>query len=207
MLLRWCYAHAWVVWGGVEGCNNVHACCLICYATLMLRWCYAHAWVGWGGVGWGAVITFMYVAELVMLRWCYAHAWVGWGGVGWGGVITFMSVCCLTCDATLMLRSCLGGVGWGGVVTFMYLLNLCCYADATLMLGWGGVGGCNNVHVCFVQKNNLFEATGKRLFADLLKWTQRKEKETSFDIMQHQDVQTRPPENVVKTICFKNGLT
>ena len=24
-------------------------------------------------------------------------------------------VCCLTCDATLMLRSCLGGVGWGGV--------------------------------------------------------------------------------------------
>ena len=59
----------------------------------------------------------------------------------------------------------------------------------------------------FVQKNNLFEATGKRLFADLFKWTQRKEKETSFDIMQHQDVQTRPPENVVKTICFKNGLT
>ena len=37
---------------------------------------------------------------------------LGWGGVGG---CNYVHVCCLTCDATLMLRSCLGGVGWGGV--------------------------------------------------------------------------------------------
>ena len=48
-----------------------------------------------------------------MLGWAGVGG-VGWGGVGWGGVggCSNVHVCCLTCDATLMLRSCLGGVGW-----------------------------------------------------------------------------------------------
>ena len=37
---------------------------------------------------------------------------MAWGGVGWGGCNN-VHVCCLACDATLVLRSCLGGVGWG----------------------------------------------------------------------------------------------
>ena len=44
--------------------------------------------------------------------------------MGWGGGCNNVHVCCLTCDATLMLRSCLGGgVGWGGggVITFLYV--------------------------------------------------------------------------------------
>ena len=43
----------------------------------------------------------------------------------WGGGCKIVHVCCLTCDATLMLRSCLGGVRWGGVcVCVMYMLFL-----------------------------------------------------------------------------------
>ena len=49
-------------------------------ATLLLR--------HWSGVGWGGILTFMYLAYT---RGCYAAATSlvrGW--VGWGGILTFM---------------------------------------------------------------------------------------------------------------------
>ena len=71
---------------------------------------------------------------------------MAWGGVGWG--CNNVHVCCLTCDATLILRSCLGGVGWGGLGRCKNVHVCCLTCDATLILrsclggvGWCGVGG------------------------------------------------------------------
>ena len=96
-------------------------------ATLLLRhW----AWVGWGGI-----LTFMYLAYI---RGCYAAATsLGMGGVG-GDINVHVP-----CLHTWMLRCCyVTGHGWGGgILTFMYLAYIRgCYAVAT-SLGMGGVGG------------------------------------------------------------------
>ena len=47
-----------------------------------------------------------------------------------------------------------------------------------------------------VQKHNLFEATGNRCLLTSSNEQSERKNETSFDIMQHQDMQTRPPEIV-----------
>ena len=80
-------------------------------ATLLLR--------HWSGVGWGGILTFMY---LVNTRGWYAAATSlvrGW--VGCGGILTFMYLAytrgCYAA-ATSLVR---GWVGWGGKLTFMYL--------------------------------------------------------------------------------------
>ena len=84
---------------------------------------------------------------------------MAWGGVGWGGVggCNNVHVCCLTCDATLMLRSCLGGVGWG-MLAFMWSWARCgcCVEHAvhvTLPVWGGGCGGVRHVskHSCEVE--------------------------------------------------------
>ena len=60
----------------------------------------------WVGVGWGGVITFMFLcthrhsnltiflaAQKTQALLIHDQLPVGWGGVGWGGVITFMFLC------------------------------------------------------------------------------------------------------------------
>ena len=64
--------------------------------------------MGWGGVGWGGMLTFMF-----MLRcWCYVD-----DGVGWGGMLTFMFMLRCWCHVD-------DGVGWGGMLTFMFNVTL-----------------------------------------------------------------------------------
>ena len=157
-------------------------------ATLLLRhW----AWVGWGGIltfmylaythgcyaaatslGMGGVggVTFMYLAYT---RGCYAAATsLGMGGVG--GILTFVR--------TWMLRCCyVTGHGWGGgdinvhvpcVHTWMLR---CCYVTGH---GWGG--GDINVHVpcvhMWARANswNTWRTCCRRI--DAIRW---RKKETS----------------------------
>ena len=92
-------------------------------ATLLLRhW----AWVGWGGI-----LTFMYLAYI---RGCYAAATVlGMGGVG--GILTFMYLAYIRgCYA---VATSLGMGGVGGILTFMYLAYIRgCYAAANFWNTW-----------------------------------------------------------------------
>ena len=132
------------------------------YICVCVRRVYASGWKtarvdvllfeygGW--VGWGGILTFMYLAYI---RGCYAAATSlvrGW--VGWGGILTFMYLAYIRgcyAAATSLVR---GWVGWGGILTFMYLAYIRgCYAAATsLVRGWvGRVGWDINVHVLCVH--------------------------------------------------------
>ena len=87
-----------------------------------------------GWVGWGGILTFMYLAYI---RGCYAAATCqGLGGVGWDINVHVPSV------HTWMLRCCyvtgqgLGGVGWD--------INVhvpCVHTWTSLVRGWVGWGG------------------------------------------------------------------
>ena len=125
------------------------------YASLLAQLVFASEWKtarvdvllfkygGW--VGWGGILTFMYLAYI---RGCYAAATSlvrGW--VGWGGILTFMYLPYIRgcyAAATSLVR---GWVGWDGILTFMYLAYIRgCYAAATCQ-GLGGVGWDINVQV------------------------------------------------------------
>ena len=105
----------------------------------MLRFEY----VGW--VGWGGILTFMYLAYI---RGCYAAATSlvrGW--VGWGGILTFMYLAYIRgcyAAATSLVR---GWVGWDINVhvpcVHTWMLR-CSYVTGQ---GLGGVGRDINVHV------------------------------------------------------------
>ena len=76
-MLRCCYVSSWGL-GGVGWDNNVHVTCVH-------TWCYAAATSVVGGwVGWGGIITFMWLAytrDATLL--------------GWGEIITFMWLACI----------------------------------------------------------------------------------------------------------------
>ena len=94
----------------------------------------------WGGVGWGEVITFMFLcthrhSKPYHLSCCPADAGTilfhDQLPVGWGGVITFMFLCthrhsnliivlALQQTQALLFHDQLP-VGWGGVIAFMFL--------------------------------------------------------------------------------------
>ena len=120
----------------------------------MLRWwCYVDHVVGWGGVGWGGMmLTFMF-----MLRWwCYVDHGVWWGWMGWDVNVHV--------HVTLMMLRWSWGFCWGGVGCKR---SCSCHADdVTLIMGWGGVGWDVNVHVHVTLK--LFH--GWSSFREVKKW-------------------------------------
>ena len=232
-MLRWCYAHAWVGWGGAcwHSCEVEYAVDVTLNTLCMLR-CRFGVGVG---VGWG-MLAFMWswtrcgcyvehAVDVTLNTLCMLRCRFG-VGVGVGGAKAYKG---LTSKFGLKHGSCNHAKGQSVRKFRRGRQKLLLAHTGAIDLVWRLVkqqvpgslsstvkGSKANPRLMvyarqwqwrFIQKKHLFEATGKKLFADLFKWTQRKEKETSFDIMQHQDVQTRPPENVVKTICFKNGLT
>ena len=97
-------------------------------ATLLLRhW----AWVGWGGI-----LTFMYLAYT---HGCYAAATsLGMGGVG--GILTFMYLACTRGCYAAATSLGMGGVG-GDINVHVPCVHTwmlrCCYVTGH---GWGGGG-------------------------------------------------------------------
>ena len=99
-------------------------------------WTEIHILAKGGWVGWGGILTFMYLAYI---RGCYAAAMsLGMGGVG-GDINVHVP-----CLHTWMLRCCyVTGHGWGGGDINVHVPCLhtwmlrCCYVTGH---GWGGGG-------------------------------------------------------------------
>ena len=135
-----------VGWGWVGWGNNVHVpvrtqarqphhlpCCPADTGTAL-------SWSVTGGVGWGGVITFMFLSThrhsnlIIFLAVQQTQALlfhdqlpVGWGWVGWGNNVHVP----VHTQALLMISYRWGGMGWGGVITFMFL---CTHRHSNLII-------------------------------------------------------------------------
>ena len=125
------------------------------------------------GMGWGGVITFMFLCThrhsnliiFLALQQTQALLFHVHLPVGWGGVIPFMFLCthrhsnlliflALQQTQALLFHDHLL-VGWGGVMTFIFLrthmrsnlIIFLAFQQSHLHLSAGGVGWGNNVHV------------------------------------------------------------